>query len=196
MRLETHLTLAMCASAEPELQAWAARHGVKALCIELARGVTPRQVMLTLRGSTSVEEARQRAEALAFEARSTCDARPCRIKVETPWTWSPLAEEAPCYLEHHVRVATRDLEALARLAASHAAHLSRSAYKVSPDGLQERFLTQRFGPSDDAAMDVAFGSLLAGLAGAGLPVTKVERERVLFDDNLTLDEGWMEETPR
>ncbi|WP_244221805.1 hypothetical protein [Corallococcus exercitus] len=152
--------------------------------------------MLTLRGSRSVEEARQHAEALAFEARTTCDARRCRLKVEAPWTPSRLAGQAPVYLEHHVRVSTRDLEALVRLAASQAAHLSRSAYKVSPDGVQERFLTQRFGPSDDAAMGAAFDSLLVGLAGAGLPVTKVERERVLFDDNIALDEGWLEETPR
>lgn len=194
MRLETHLTVALSARAEPELRAWAVRRGVKVLCIELARGVTPRQIMLTLYGGTSVAQARQVAEALAFDARSICDARPCRIKVETPWTRNSLVEQAPVYLEHHLRVTTRDLEALARLAASHASHLSRSAYKTSPDGSQERFLTRRFGPSDDAAMSAAFDSLMADLAHAGLQVTKVERERVLFDDNIALDEGWLEET--
>ncbi|AFE05014.1 ankyrin [Corallococcus coralloides DSM 2259] len=194
MYLETHLTLALPPGAEPELRTWAVRRGVKVLCIELVRGVAPRQIMLTLHGGTSVVEARQHAEALAFEALSTCGARRCRLKVEAPWSQGPFAASAPVYLEHHVRVATRDLEALGRLAASQSAHLSRSAYKVSPDGVQERFLTQRFGPSDDAAMGAAFDSLLASLADAGLPVTKVERERVLFDDNIALDEGWLEET--
>lgn len=194
MRLETHLTVALPAGTEPELRTWAARRGVKVLCIELARGVAPRQVMLTLHGATSVKVSRQHAEALAQELHALFGARPRRIKVEARWPLAPDADVAPLYLEHHVRVATRDLEALERLAASNAAHLSRNAYKAFPDGVQERFLTQRFGPRDGTRMATNFGSLLAALSGAGMPVTKVERECVLFDDNISLDEGWLKET--
>lgn len=196
MLLETHLTLALPLGTEPELRAWAALHGVKALCIELGRGVAPRQVMLTLHGSASVEEALQRARVLASETLLLHGARPRRIKVEATWNNTRLPEHAPAYLEHHVRVATHDLEALERIAASRGAHLSRNAYKVFPDGRQERFLTQRFGPTDDAALSEAFDALMMALVDARLPVTKVERERVLFDDNMALDEGWLEETSR
>lgn len=196
MDLETHLTVALPVGAEPKLRAWAAGRGVKVLCIELARGVVPRQVMLTLRGGASVKEALRRVEALSSEVHTACGVRPCRIKVEAHWKNFPNGTPAPRYLEHHVRVATRDLEALERLATPHEAHLSRSAYKVFPDGVEERFLTQRFGPSDDARMSAAFDSLLVALANEGFPVTKVERERVLFDDNIALDEGWLENAPR
>lgn len=45
-------------------------------------------------------------------------------------------------------------------------------------------------------MATRFDSLLAALSDAGMPVTKVERECVLFDDDISLDEGWLEETDR
>ncbi|MFP2956290.1 hypothetical protein ACLEPN_00270 [Myxococcus sp. 1LA] len=198
MLLETHLTVDLRAGTKPELRDWATHRNVKVLCIELARGVAPRQVMLTQHGACSVEASRQRAETLAQEVHDTCGARTCRIKVEARWPLPLHRREVvpPLYLEHHVRVATRDLESLERLAAANAAHLSRNAYKSFPDGLQERFLTQRFGPRDDARMAARFDALLAALASEGLPVTKVERECVLFDDNLSLDEGWLEEIPR
>ncbi|GHG70621.1 hypothetical protein [Comamonas sp. JC664] len=194
MPLETHLTLALPAGRESLLRDWAAGRGVKMLCIELASGVAPRQVMLTLHGDASVDEARRRAEALMHEVQGLCDAHPRRIKVESRWTEARTEATTPAYLEHHVRVSTRDLAALERLAAEHAAHLSRNAYKIFPDGIQERFLTQRFGASDTARMDAAFHALLSALRREGFPVTKVERECVLFDDNLALDEGWLKET--
>lgn len=194
MPLETHLTLALPAGMEPLLRGWTARRGVKMLCIELASGVAPRQVMLTLHGDATVDEARRRAEALMNEVQGLCDAQRRRIKVESRWSATRAEAMPPAYLEHHVRVATRDLAALERLAAEHAAHLSRNAYKTFPDGIQERFLTQRFGPSDSPRMEAAFQTLLSALEREGFPVTKVERECVLFDDNLTLDEGWLKET--
>ncbi|AKQ68408.1 hypothetical protein A176_005320 [Myxococcus hansupus] len=179
---------------ESLLRGWAAGRGVKMLCIELASGVAPRQVMLTLHGDSSVDEARRRAEALTHEVQGLCDAKTCRIKVESRWSETRTETMTPAYLEHHVRVATRDLVALERLAAAQAAHLSRNAYKTFPDGIQERFLTQRFGPSDSQRMAAEFQTLLSALEREGFPVTKVERECVLFDDNLALDEGWLKET--
>jgi hypothetical protein len=98
------------------------------------------------------------------------------------------------YLEHHVKVRTAPdrLGALATLAAAHDAHLSRNPHRAR-DGHEERFLTQRFSAHATRDADAGLDALLEQLAMASVDVVKVERERVLHDDNVSLDAGWREE---
>ncbi|WP_323138536.1 hypothetical protein [Streptomyces sp. NBC_01571] len=155
------------------------------------------QPMLTLSCSSSYAEQAARARHVVAGLR-TDGFEPVRLKTEsTPW-----AAEVPARLgggderhfEHHVKLlleADTDLAALAARVVPHGAHLSWNA-RVRAGAGHERFVTQRCrGVGADGA-GRALERLLSELGG--FVVLSVEREFVLYDSDLSVDDGWIEES--
>ena len=190
---ETHLTVA---AGDPALAGW------KAVRIELSRGASPVQPMLTCRGRENLPD----AEAVA--ARAVAELRRAgfvvvRLKIEAapgnpevPAADADAADDPPeRYFEHHVKVvvpAAADLAPLAAVAERHAARLSRNPRRVRADGRAEWFVTQRCRRVGRHTAGAALGRLVGELTEAGYAVFEVEAEYVVRDSNLALDAGWLD----
>ncbi|MEU6862971.1 hypothetical protein ABZ924_06810 [Streptomyces sp. NPDC046876] len=190
---ETHITVRCPDPAElVRLEAWAGARGLKMTHIVLARGRMVSQPMLTLRDRGGHEELVPRLRADGFD--------PVRVKVETvPWT-ADRPGPGGGYFEHHLKLllpAGHDRARLEALVAPHGAHLSWNARRVRADGRQERFVTQRWrgpaGAEGAAGAGRACDALVAELTAAGHDIDAQEREFVLYDSDLSVDEGWIEE---
>lgn len=200
---ETHLTIALRHGQEVnELQHWAERRGLKCLHIVLARGETPSQPMLTRRGQGRFRQELEKARELS-EALNAAGFDIVRIKLEIPAESEHLPElrtDAPeqaavRYFEHHIKLLLSeddDLFPLSDLAVRHSAHLSRNSLRVRDDGFREHFITQRSGRRRTEAHDQLL-SLLAELTKPKRTILSVEEEYVVFDSNLDVDRGWIEE---
>ncbi|MGW7279377.1 hypothetical protein ACWGIV_13920 [Streptomyces sp. NPDC054844] len=195
---ETHVTVRCPEPGEAErLGRWAAAAGVKLTHIVLARGRTRHQPMLTLRGSRTY--ARESARAAETVARLRADGfRPVRVKIESS-PWAAEVPRRPCgagqYFEHHVKLllaADADTAALAARVVPHGAHLSWNSRRVRDDAAHERFVTQRCHSVDAQGAGRALEGLLTELAP--LRVLEVEREFVLHDSDVTLDDGWLDDS--
>ncbi|MER7344629.1 hypothetical protein ABT390_04395 [Streptomyces aurantiacus] len=202
--LETHITVD-CPRETDRLARWAAARGIGFAHIVLARGATPSQPMLGLRGKGSA--AGQLAAADGVVAELARDGfRAVRVKTEAaPWADGvPQDDRAAVglgpaqHFEHHVKLllaAGHDRGGLEALGAPHAAHVSWNARRTRADGREERFVTQRCRGVGRATAEARLSALLADLRAASLPVLEVEREFVLYDTNLGLDDGWMDPEP-
>ncbi|MEU4875468.1 hypothetical protein [Streptomyces sp. NPDC021608] len=195
---ETHVTVRCSGPDESRrLRRWAATAGLRLTHIVLARGRMREQPMLTLSGDRSWAEASARARRVV--TRLVADGFvPVRVKTESA-PWAPEVPLLPCgderYFEHHVKLrlaADADLLALAARVVPHGAHLSWNARRVEGDGLHERFVTQRCRGVDAEGARVALRRLLTELRGC--EVLCVEQEFVLHDSDLSVDDGWIEET--
>lgn len=203
--LETHITVASPADGTGRLAAWAAGRGLGFVHIVLARGRTPSQPMLNLEGEGPADA--QIAEASRVADRLREDGfRPVRLKTEAaPWAAGVPQDDMDAaahgpgrYFEHHVKLllpAGYDRGALEHLARPHRAHVSWNARRVRRDGRQERFLTQRCRAVGRATAERRLSALLDAVHAAAIHVIEVEREFVLYDTNLALDDGWITEGP-
>ena len=195
---ESHVTIRCDGPAESlRLDRWADASGLKLTHIELARGRMRDQPMLTLSGSPSyaAESARTREVAARLRAEGF---EPVRVKIESS-PWAPEVPRQPCdgerYFEHHVKLrlpADTDLTALAARVVPHGAHLSWNARRVQVGGSHERFVTQRCRGVDVWGAGRALEGLRVELRG--LEVLGVEREFVLYDSDVSVDDGWLEES--
>lgn len=202
---ETHITVACQDARELDrLTAWAAGNAAKLTHIVLARGRMPSQPMLTLGSSGSGLRDHQDA-AFALERRAReAGFRPVRVKTETvPWApEAPQEDEAAAeagagtYFEHHVKLALPadfDRERLLATAVPHGAHLSWNARRLRDPltGRHERFVTQRCHAVGARTAGGRLAALLADIDTDGHEVLAVEREFVLVDSDLSVDDGWM-----
>jgi hypothetical protein len=188
---EAHLTLSHPICADSALQAWLAPRGLTFTRIELSHGISPQQAMITLWAATRDDALRDvrtiRSDLAALGVGVS------RIKLEVAHV--PGAPTVPAlYLEHHVKVRTTPerIAELGLLGVAHGAYLSRNPRR-RVDGVEERFLTQRFTPRDGDTAEAGLQALLAALRAAAVPIAKLTRERVIHDDNLALDAGWRTE---
>ncbi|GGR00768.1 hypothetical protein GCM10015536_01560 [Streptomyces griseomycini] len=194
---ETHVTVRCSGPGEAEeLRRWAAAAGLKLTHIVLARGRMRDQPMLTLAGSRTYAEESARAREVAARLRAD-GFEPVRVKTESS-PWAPEVPDGPCadgrYFEHHVKLllaAGTDLDALAARVVPHGAHLSWNARRVRAGARHERFVTQRCHGVDAEGAGRALDRLLADLDG--YDVLGVEREFVLHDSDVSVDEGWLTE---
>ncbi|WP_441250950.1 hypothetical protein [Kitasatospora sp. McL0602] len=200
---ETHVTVGCGAEGLLRLEQWAAVRGLKLTHIVLARGRTPSQPMLTLGGAGTFRQHEAVAAALADDLRAA-GFEPVRVKIEaTPWTRGVPASDADAerlgpsvYFEHHLKVVLdpgTDREELAALVGGHAAHVSWNARRIVGAGQQQRFITQR---CHGVGLKTA-GERLEGLIGvvsdARFEIVSVEREFVVYDSNIAVDDGWIED---
>ena len=202
---ETHLTIAMPPGTDADpVRAWAAGRGLKFTHIQLSRGTTPSQPMVTRFGRGTLAGERANAAAVAAElAASGWVVNRIKIEVEADDPLAPATDAAATdqpadhYFEAHVKVllsASADLSTVGTAAARHGAHLSGNARRVRDDGGHERFLTQRGHRVGRATASAALARLLAdlpGVGGPGVAVLDVEQEYVVHDSNLAVDAGWM-----
>ncbi|SOD65706.1 hypothetical protein SAMN06297387_12317 [Streptomyces zhaozhouensis] len=200
---EAHLTVGCPPARVAALASWAERHGHGFVHIVLARGATPSQPMVSLRGDGPLAEAGRAVAGVT--ARLAADGHPLtRVKIETtPWAEGVPAHDAADgtdhpgrYFEHHVKLllaADHDRPSLERLAVAHGAHVSWNARRVRADGAEERFVTQRCAGVGSPTATRRLAALLDALAVASVPhrVVEVEREYVAHDSNLALDDGWL-----
>ncbi|MGW7467229.1 hypothetical protein ACWGJT_21695 [Streptomyces xantholiticus] len=193
---ETHVTVRCSGGTGGDrLDAWARAAGLKVTHIVLARGRMVRQPMLTWTGRDGFAAQRAAAEALVAGLRAD-GFDPVRVKIESV-PWAPeVRPDGDGYFEHHLKLLLDedfDREALTALAVRHGAHLSWNARRVAARGLHERFVTQRcrWVPAQEAGR--ACDALVAELKDAGHEVLSEEREFVLYDSDLSVDDGWMEE---
>ncbi|MFI5984955.1 hypothetical protein ACIBEA_29305 [Streptomyces sp. NPDC051555] len=188
---ETHVTV-RCPDPTTlaRLEAWSGERRLKVTHIVLARGRMVSQPMLTLPDRTGHRTLLPELRAAGFD--------PVRVKVETvPWT-TDLPGPGGGYFEHHLKLrlpTAFDRPALEALVAPHGAHLSWNARQLPAGGEHhERFVTQRWRGSRRAAA-AACAALAAELGGAGYEIRAQEREFVLYDSDLSVDDGWIEEIP-
>jgi hypothetical protein len=198
---ETHVTV-RCDPADVDLlERWAAGDGLKLTVIVLGRGRVPVQPMITLRGS-GVLGAQYAAAGFVVGRLESAGFEVARVKIEaSPWTRGVPGDDQGalrlgpgCYFEHHIKLlldAGCDVEALGRLVAPHAAHVSWNARRALGAGRHERFVTQRCRGVGMAAAGGRLEELCGTLRGSGYKIVSVEREFVVFDSDESLDAGWI-----
>jgi hypothetical protein len=202
---ETHVTVGCGNSDLPGLERWAVTRGLKLTHIVLDRGRTPSQPMVTLRGQGTLRQQQEAARAVADELLAA-GYPPVRTKIEaTPWTDGVPEHDAddarsdPArYFEHHVKVllpahSDADGARLTAVAVSHQAHLSRNARRTDHEGRRQRFVTQRCHGVGRRTADARLDRLIDAITEGGFDIVSVEREFVVLDSNLAIDDGWMEE---
>ncbi|WP_202502325.1 hypothetical protein, partial [Streptomyces sp. SID5785] len=204
--LEAHLTVdAASAEAVARLAAWAAARGLGFTHIVLARGRHPSQPMVTLRGHGRADAWIRSTVAETEAALAHAGFPVLRTKVETtPWASGVPQTDAEArratarlHFEHHVKLllpAGADREALASRVLPHGAHLSHNARRTRRDGHQERFVTQRCHAGGAPTAARRLDALLAALKEhSEAQILETEREYVLHDTHLDLDEGWLDD---
>ncbi|KJS59958.1 hypothetical protein VM95_24195 [Streptomyces rubellomurinus] len=204
---ETHVTVECEGDgAVRRLERWAADRGVGFVHIVLARGRMTSQPMVTLRGTGALPEQRLAALAAADELRAS-GFEPVRVKIEAaPWTLGVPQSDVQAarlgpevHFEHHIKVLVPpdfDHAAMAALVSGHGAHVSWNARRVMDDGRQQRFVTQRcYGVGLHAAGE-RLERLVGAVSGAGYEIASVEREFVVYDSNISVDDGWIGEGPQ
>lgn len=190
---EIHLTIAVT---DRDLSGLSGELGAKFTSIELDRGATPLQPMFTRTAKGTLPDMRALATTMVERIRAE-DVQVVRTKIEAaPWTEGlPESDEdadPALYWEHHVKLLLppgSDVDALATIVEPHGARLSRNARRVRPDGVLERFVTQRCHAVGRATATARLDALLAALAHH--EVAEVEREYVVADDHIALDAGWI-----
>ena len=196
--LEIHITVADGGGNLAGLPAVAASLGWKYLRIELSRGETVSQPMLTRHVKGDLNAAKQAANDVVNVLNAT-GFSVTRTKIEAaPWNTDVPQTDADAVPERHFEAHIKlllppnhDTTALVAVAVRHGAHLSRNAFKHRADGHAERFVTVRaFGVGADTAK-TRVAALLAGVAPLGFPVLDAEEEYVIFDSNLSVDNGWL-----
>ncbi|SEK59763.1 hypothetical protein [Streptacidiphilus jiangxiensis] len=203
---EAHVTVGCEAEAEhARLDAWAARAGLKLTHIVLARGRTPSQPMLTLRGRGALDEqlAAVRSVTAALEEDGFTVLR-VKLEVSARADGVPVLDDVDArlhmaagrYFEHHVCLLLEpgaDLGSLAELVTPHRAHLSWNARRIGADGLERRFVTQRCHGVGRGTAGARLDALLVSLRQAGHRWAEVEREFVVHDSDAGVDAGWIDD---
>ena len=192
MIYETHLTIDPADTPSLEIaRRWADDQRLKWTHILLDSGVHASQPMVTFHGRESLIAQRARGERLAAEL-ADLSVTVVRHKIEVD-ARKVVSCEPPVYFECHLKLqlsSADDYRRAVEIAARHTAHLSRNARRRSVDGSEQRFLTLRHdkGEAERAAADQR--RLLAELQHSGITVLETEAERVIYDSNFSLDEGW------
>lgn len=200
---ETHITFALTEERQWDaLTAWCQARSLKCVQIELDRGLYPSQPMVTLFGVGTLESELLKAEEVQREC-EMAGFQVSRLKLEVaPWnedvpaTQQEVEPAMQRYFEHHIKLllpSNSNLDELKERVVLHGAHLSRNARRVREDGLQERFVTQRCYRVGREEARQSFEELLGFLEPLGFPVLETEEEYVVFDSNIVLDAGWLDE---
>ncbi|MEU3465498.1 hypothetical protein ABZ721_36865 [Streptomyces sp. NPDC006733] len=204
--LETHLTVVCPDTQADRLASWAAARELGFVHIVLARGRTRSQCMVNLVGAGSADAHGRAAERVTDDL--TADGfSVARLKTEAaPWAEgvppddvTAAAQDPARYFEHHVKLllpAGQDRALLEELVLPHTAHVSWNARRVRGDGQVERFVTQRCHGVGRTTAAARLSALLRTLHATTFPVLEVEREFVVRDTHLGLDDGWIgQESP-
>lgn len=203
---ETHLTLGQT---DPHfldpIRDWAEARGWKWTQIVLDSGSTPLQPMLTFWGTGSAQTQLDQAQKISAEVLHR-HGTIIRIKIEAslensiiPQNDQDLPPDSPDYFEHHVKILLPDpsrLELLSECAHICAARLSSNSRRTRSDGRIERFVTQRISGHGATTARTELNRLLNTLTNSSFEILEVESEFVIYDSNLHLDAGWLDDQPQ
>jgi hypothetical protein len=181
---EVHLTVELGGKDPDVLAALARVHDCRFLHVLLDTGTHPSQPMLSWRQTAGIDKALKRAAELG-QALEHQGMKLLRIKIEGK---AEVTADAR-YFEAHFKVELDEGKAseLQPLARELGVHLSRSAFARSA-GKEQRFLTAR--QQTFASALESFDRVETTLTSRGWHVLSVDREAVLYDSNLGLDQGW------
>lgn len=185
---EIHLTVRLRPEQRDAVLAIARDFGCKVLMIELARGDYPIQPMLSWRQTTDLEAALNHAKSVS-RALKQADIEVIRIKIEADLAEIGLTPARYAEAHFKLRAQADAWPALTKLCADHGAHLSRNAWSTDASG-ERRFATIRETEPRSAAS--AFAWFQSVLTAAGWQIESCHQEAVLYDDNLSLDQGWLQ----
>eukprot|EP01103_Thecamoeba_quadrilineata_P016770 TRINITY_DN5709_c0_g1_i1.p1 TRINITY_DN5709_c0_g1~~TRINITY_DN5709_c0_g1_i1.p1 ORF type:complete len:401 (+),score=59.81 TRINITY_DN5709_c0_g1_i1:107-1309(+) len=126
-----------------------------------------------------------------------------RLKIEAIMsnTGVPLTNEEAStlskenYFEFHYKLSLRkerDIESLRKICQKEGAHLSRNALKTLENGIEERFVTQRFYSIGKEVAEKRFDSCRDSLIRSGLELLQTMKEYAVYDSNVYLDSGWID----
>ncbi len=175
--------------------------GLKPILIELPAGDAPSQPMTsayyrstTLPGvmSTALEVAAELGRAGHAPIRLKVEAAPTNADVPETDASAALLPEGN-YFEHHLKVLVRgeaELSALGEAAMANQAHLSSNSLRASDGGPSTRFLTLRSYGVGRHAAELRADALQQAVEGLGVELLKRIGEYCVYDDNLSLDDGW------
>jgi hypothetical protein len=190
---ELHLTSTpLDKQALPHFLAICAQTGAKPLLIELAQGDHWQQAM-----ASKQIHARHVAEAAALAKReaglwSERGLAVWRIKIEVQLDFAArcqthLPSGFSGYFEWHGKLPVAAVDSVRALALEHGAHLSANALK---NQLDQRFLTLReYG--NEPLFRERVAALVAALQARSWPILRQQFEFCVYDDNQTLDHGWL-----
>ncbi|NHZ89562.1 hypothetical protein F2P45_11125 [Massilia sp. CCM 8733] len=189
---EIHLTTAPLAGSQwAGFARFAAAIEAKPMVIALARGRHPVQPMLSLCRAGTIDQAIAFAQALAVQAAQAGFAVVrCKIEQDASPDTRPVAGERHHYYEWHARMAVPEpiRLRLAALCAPFGGHLSNNAIR----GGDIRYVTLRE-TGEHAGLRSRVDELRGALDAHGWTIEKQQWERVVFDSNLALDKGWLEQ---
>lgn len=201
---EAHLTVAADdLAARERFRAVCVDLGVKCVLIELPAGHTRSQPMTSTYHHGDLPDVVREVSRLAGELRRRGFA-PTRVKLEAVITNTgvPATDDearafpAGNYFEFHVKLALApdaDLDALRVLCERQQAHLSSNALKRDEAGRSERFVTQRVHGVGRTNAEAVFERLVTDLLAAGYTLSNRLREYTIFDSNIAIDAGWIDE---
>ena len=196
---ETHLTFAALTPTQVEAaRAWAAKWDCKFLQIELDRGSTPTQPMLTWHTRGTLEDQRSFAEERANTLRQVgLPVTRIKLEVATDHSGVPVLNRYrgdDCYFEYHIKLlldSDVDIARLSTLVQVYDARLSCNAFKHRADDKQERFVTLRCHSVGLYTANMRFRELNDSLHKSGYPILDVEEEYVVYDSDVSVDAGWL-----
>lgn len=189
---EIHLTTpALAASQWAAFGRFAAAIGATPMVIALARGMHPVQPMLTLCRTGTIDEAIAFAQTLAGQAaQAGFEVVRCKIEQDASPDATQVAGARHHYYEWHGRMVVPEPVRLqlAALCAPFGGHLSNNAIR----GGDVRYVTLR-DTGGHAGLRSRVTGLTAALDAHGWTIEKQQWESVVFDSNLALDTGWLEQ---
>lgn len=200
---ETHLTIHLpgrLGNGDEELARWAAQRGMKYARILFDQGETSHQPMFNYHASGMLPAQLVVAERWVGELRGD-GFDVLRVKVEAAlWNEGVPRNDAEasalmpgCYFENHVKLAITDdaeVDAVRRIGARHAEHLSWNARHDVCGETRERFVTQRCRLVGRPEAHRRMEALLRELVADEHRIIETEEEFVVHDDNPGLDKGW------
>lgn len=175
---------------------------VKPVLIQNASGEAARQMMTASHHVGTLPE----VHVLAFRLSQALVQQGYRVertKIEANMSNSgvPISDEEAArlspenYFEFHVKLSLPpgfDEDNLRAVTASNDARLSRSALRVTGQGVQKRFVTQRlYGIGRDSALK-RFERCCSELSASGFAIESRIREYAVYDSNVRLDRGWID----
>lgn len=181
-----------CPGCERDIANFCRNHNWKATHISLSKGNHPSQIMFTKRFHISKDEMFKKVNEAVDIIKEVYLMKVLRIKVEVPPWDVAVYDLAGKYFESHIKVLCRDgdLERITAFSEAQGGHVSRNAWKVREDGLQERFLTLRgYGTGEE--FDLQHLNVMLAMEEQKFDIIEEpEVEYVIYDDNFDLDKGW------
>ncbi len=198
---ECHITVLIDSSEFSTFEKRCKSLGAKALIIELDAGQSAIQPMLCMRLHAEAQEVLDRICGMVRVLAQ--DFKVQRVKVEAsisnrniPATFEEtigLAKD--CYFEHHIKLELPlgfDVNQLKQSIKPLAGHLSRNPLSSGND-TEHRFITQRFYRCTLSQAGAELERLERYLLKAEIRIIQIIREFNIYDSNVGLDAGWINE---